>query len=402
MNKKINLIIFGMSAYENWLAGVQNRNFQILQELIKQKDVEKIIYVDYLPWTFKQALKIALSILRSRLKLKKIHYPSLTSRLTKPLEKLLVYSNFGYFFNKSKFYQQLKQLILKELGNNYLLWSYYPVNLDYLTELQPKLTVFDLVDNWAEHPSYQTIKNQLVQNYKQLVQKADLVFTVAEHFKNWLGDEANIYWLPNGVRTEKFNEPSRLINKDLSIIPEPRIGYTGTIQNRIDFPLLEYVLQQHPQKSFVFIGPTWPIYFSWLWPNSPRQLIIKLRKKYKNFYWLGRKSYQEIPTYLHHCKIGIIPHTTGSYTRYTDSMKIYEYLAAGLPVVTTPAPNLEQFAGLIQVATTPEEFSHAIDEALLENNPPANSRRQAVAQANDWSRRAETMLQLIQKKLAER
>lgn len=402
MNKKINLVIFGMSAYENWLAGVENRNFQILQELTKQKDIEKIIYIDYLPWTIKQALKTVLSIISCRLKIKKNRYPSWTSRLTKISEKLLIYSDFGYFFNRSKFFKRLKKIISTELNSSYLLWSYYPVNLDYLEELQPELIIFDLVDNWAEHPSYQKIKNQLIQNYKQLIQKADLVFTVAEHFKNWLGDEANIYWIPNGVRTEKFSEPSRLINKDLSTIPEPRIGYVGTIQNRLDFPLLEYVLQQHPQKSFVFIGPTWPIYFSWLWPNSPRQLIKKLQKKYKNFYWLGRKPYQEIPTYLHHYKVGIIPHTTGNYTRYTDSMKIYEYLATGLPVVTTPAPNLEQFAGLIQVAATPVEFSHAIDEALLENNRQANNNRQAVALANDWSRRAETMLQLIEKKLAER
>ncbi|MCX6784515.1 MAG: glycosyltransferase [Candidatus Komeilibacteria bacterium] len=404
MNKKLNLVIFGMNSYEAWQSGVENRNFQVLEELTKRPEIEKILFLDYLPWTWKQAAKMLLGIIRSRLRFEHHnHYPAWSGRLKQISEKLLVYTDAGYFLNRARFYQRLKKIIAQKLGDNYSLWSYYPVDLGYLTELQPELVIFDLVDNWAEHPSYQKIKKQLLANYTNLIKQADLVFTVAEHFKNWLGDEPNIYWIPNGVRTEKFTEPTKLINKDLATIPEPRVIYVGTIQKRIDFELLEYLLAQHPQKSFIFIGPAWPNYWYWrFFPNNPHRTIVDLQKKYHNLHWLGRKPYPEVPAYLHQSKVAIVPHISNEFIQYTDSMKIYEYLAAGLPVVTTPSPNLEQFSNFIHLAKTAPEFSRALDQALAENNPVNNLHRQTLTENHHWSKRVEIMIQLIEKKITER
>src|SRR3989338_8056393 len=116
MNQKINLVMFGMSYYEDWLKGVENRNFHILQELLKQDKIGKIIYIDYLPWTFKQAVKTALHLIGSRLKSKNRSWPSWSARLLRQQPKWLIYSDFNYFFNRRKFYQKLQKVIHQELG----------------------------------------------------------------------------------------------------------------------------------------------------------------------------------------------------------------------------------------------------------------------------------------------
>jgi len=104
--------------------------------------------------------------------------------------------------------------------------------------------------------------------------------------------------------------------KDLENIPKPIIGYLGIIQQRIDIDLLEYLAQKNPDKSFVLIGPLWPVYFRKL--RKPA-IEIKRLEKYKNIYLLGRKKYQQTPVYINNFQVAICPHKIDKFIKSTNS-----------------------------------------------------------------------------------
>jgi glycosyltransferase involved in cell wall biosynthesis len=174
-------------------------------------------------------------------------------------------------------------------------------------------------------------------------------------------------------------------------IPHPIIGYIGTIQSRVDINLLEYLAQKNPDKSLVLIGPIWPEFL-----KKIRRPAIEIRlKKYKNVYFLGRKSYQESPKYIHQFDVAIIPHKLDEFIKYTHSLKLLEYLACGKPVVTTPASGAEKFSHLIYIAQDYRDFNEKIQKALTENNPELVRLRLEAARENSWSLRFEKMMELI-------
>jgi glycosyltransferase involved in cell wall biosynthesis len=127
----------------------------------------------------------------------------------------------------------------------------------YWQSLGQKFTIFDAVDNWLNHSSYQKYKEQLKASYDLIEKQADLIFTVSPNLVHFFGDQPNVYWLPNGVDTKHYSQKFSLINRDIADIPKPVIGYIGVIQDRVDLKLLEHLAVANPSKSIVLVGPVW-------------------------------------------------------------------------------------------------------------------------------------------------
>ncbi|EKE15361.1 MAG: hypothetical protein ACD_12C00048G0001, partial [uncultured bacterium] len=316
-----------------------------------------------------------------------------TSKLIKKTEKLYVYSSIDSYFSLDRFIEKTKKIIDDlEMKDNLILWSYFPVFIEYLGKLGEKLVVFDAVDNWTEHPSFSKLKERLRNNYKVIDEKADLIFTVSKELVELFQNKEKIHWIPNGIDAAHFQKEAKIISRDITNIKKPIIGYIGIIQDRVDTDILEYIAKKNPDKSLVLIGQTWPIFLRKF--RKPTAEIQRL-EKFPNVYFLGPKSYDEAPSYLQQFDLGIIPHKVDEFTRSMNPLKLYEYLACGLPVVTTSVSGAEVFENIIYTAHHKEEFNEKISQALSEDSEELRRKRKEIIKIHSWDKRIEEMLNYI-------
>lgn len=382
--------MFNMSSFAEWEEGVSNRNFHVLQQLMQSENIGKIIAVDYLPLTFKRALRNFKENIVLHLKSGEVVKKSLTSKLTKVSDKLYVYSDVDFFWRPQKTLARLKKITWELNFGDWILWSYLPYVVPYCHNLGQKLTVFEAVDNWLKHSSYQKHASTLKESYKIIKDQADLIFTVSENLLNFFDNQTNVYWIPNGVDWKHYNKHFSLVNRDIADIPKPIIGYIGVIQDRVDLDLIAYLAKANPDKSFVLVGPVW----------SEQDLTQKALSQYPNIHFLGYKSYQEAPMYIQQFSLGLIPHKKAEFSVTTNPMKMYEYLAAGKPVVASMGAGTENIENFLEIADSYEEFNKKINLLLAEDNvKKQNSRREYVKQ-HSWVNAVNKMLELINNKLA--
>jgi len=405
--KDLEIIMFNMSGYAEWQKGVINRNAHVFEKFGNHPCVKRIIAVDFLPFTFKRAVRnYWQNIIRGEKG--EVVFRDLTTRVVRIRHcrnEVYVFSTIISLFSRRGVAAKIDR-VLKKIGPveaKRIIWSCFPMFTEYFSKnrqgIKADLTVFDAVDNWIEHPSFKKQREILGKNYRTIAAKSDLIFTVSENlvnfFKNF-GRERDIYWIPNGVDVFHFTEKSTVKPEDLKNIPRPVIGYVGIIQQRLDIDLLEYLVEKNPEKSFVLIGPLWPVYFRKL--RKPTVEISRL-KKHKNVYLLGRKEYRQTPDYIKNFDLAISPHRLDSFGRYTNSLKVLEYLACGKPVVSTPPSGVERFSHLLYIATDYQDFDKKMNMALKENSEELKKERIRQMRSQDWDYKIEKMLELIGHKL---
>lgn len=380
--------MFNMSNYSEWDEGVSNRNYHVLKELINRPEVNKILAIDYLPLTFKRAVRVFKEDLVLNIQDSKVIKRGLTHKVSKISDKLYVYSDINFFFNPKATIKNIKKTALKLNFGDMVVWSFFPFVAPY-SDLGQKLTIFDAVDNWLLHSSYEKQKTRLEESYNLIKNQSDLIFVVSNNLLNFFDDQPNVYWIPNGVDIKHYNKKYSLINRDISDIKKPIVGYIGVIQNKVDFDLIKYVAEKNPDKSVVLVGPVWD-------EQDQNKIILD---KLENVHFLGYKKYSESAMYIQQFDVGIIPHKREAFSASTNPMKMYEYLACQKPVVASSNIGTENVEQMIYTANTPEEFNQKINQALEENSPDKEEQRLEFVKNFSWFNTVNKMLELINNKL---
>ncbi len=383
------VIMFGMSNHSEWDRGVSNRNYHVLKELLNKPEINKVLYVDYLPLTWKRALRILKEDIFVNKKNATVIKRSATFKVSKVSEKLYVYSDINFVFSPLMTVNNIKKIALKLNFGDLVLWSFNPFIAPYWQKFGSKLIVFDAVDNWSAHSSYIKMQARLKKAYELVKNEADIIYTVSKNLLNFFEDQANVHWIPNGVDFIHYNKQYSLINRDIADVKKPIIGYIGIIQEKVDLDLVHYLAEKNPDKSIVLVGPIW----------DEQSLQKKELKNYKNIHFLGYKSYEEAPMYIQQFDIGIVPHRANDFSVSTNPMKVYEYLACGKPVVSTENVGTENMNDIIKVASGYEDFNQLVNEALQASSTEQVQARQDFAKKYSWYNTVEKMLDLINKKL---
>jgi glycosyltransferase involved in cell wall biosynthesis len=179
---------------------------------------------------------------------------------------------------------------------------------------------------------------------------------------------------------------------DQNHVPRPRLGFFGVIDERMDMALLRGAADVRPDWHFVMVGPVVKIDPATL-PQGP------------NIHWIGSRKYQELPAYLSGWDVGIMPFAINQSTRYISPTKTPEFLAAGVPVVSTPVPDVvNPFGdlGLVEIARNPQEFI-ALSEQLMARPKKAWLRKvDAHLSTMSWDLIWERMDLLMQRALNQR
>ncbi len=162
------------------------------------------------------------------------------------------------------------------------------------------------------------------------------------------------------------------------------VGYVGTIDDRSDYDLLHHLFTSMPDAEFVFVGRI----------LSERGLAIL--KKYPNVKIEGPKMPEQLPPYLQSFSVGIIPFVKDDFTKGIYPMKINEYLAAGLPVVSTAFGDIADFASLIKITDDKETFRQYLLSEIADDTPGKRLARLKTAESNTWEKRAEELSTVIE------
>ena len=180
----------------------------------------------------------------------------------------------------------------------------------------------------------------------------------------------------NGVNFDLFRTGYSFPKKQPVVI-----GFIGMIAGRIDFSILEEIARHFPEATLMLVGD---VAFD---GRSVDQEVSQL-KIHSNVVFTGAQPSEKLPHYLKSFHIGIIPNVKNTQTAAVYPMKINEYLAAGIPVVTTDFAPLDEFAGYITVARSTAGFIQGIEQELTSDNDQKRQARQEIARRNSWDNRA--------------
>ncbi len=168
------------------------------------------------------------------------------------------------------------------------------------------------------------------------------------------------------------------------------IGFAGNFMTlKVDFELLEAVAAARPEWTLLLIGPVQP----------DAEAALKSLQRHENVTWLGLKAYADLPRFVAAFDVGIIPYTRNAYTQSCQPVKLYEYLAAGKPIVASGLPALADKEPDVVLAEGADGFVAAIEDALRLDSDDDRARRMALAAQNTWENRASTLLDLVSQAL---
>lgn len=286
----------------------------------------------------------------------------------------------------------LLKAFLEQLSiSNYIFWYYSPMMYLFSKQLDPALIVYDCMD---ELSAFKFAPARLKETEKELFDVADVVFTGGHSLyqaKKHL--HHNIYPFPSSIEKEHFAK-ARIHNQepaDQQHISYPRLGFFGVLDERFDIELIREVATKKSEWNFILLGPVVKINLD----DLPRN---------ENIFYLGTKSYNELPAYISGWNIALVPFALNESTRYISPTKTPEYLAAGKPVISTAITDVVSPYGeenLVSIIHSADEFIEAAERILKQENKNAWLKKvDAFLKNNSWNNTFEAMNDIIKKELA--
>ena len=285
----------------------------------------------------------------------------------------------------------LKRLLDAHLASAHgplIAWYYTPMMLPFSKHITPDVTVYDAMDELSK---FKFAPEHLLSYEQELIDRADVVFTGGSSLYEAKKDRhPHVHCFPSSVDRAHFAKARarQFDPADQEDLPRPRLGFYGVIDERFDTELLASIAEMRPSWSFVMLGP-----------------VVKIAQedlpKRHNIHYLGGKTYDQLPSYLSGWDVALMPFAMNESTQFISPTKTPEYLAGGRPVVSTPIKDVVRHYGQLEgvrIASTPEEFVAACEEALeLARNPESGWLAEAdlALSASSWDTTQARMAGLI-------
>lgn len=288
--------------------------------------------------------------------------------------------------------QQAFQKALRQLHfTRPLVWFYHPEWADWVEAVSAAaLRLYHVVDDYASYQGQSESDRDYIRACEQrLVQGVDAVFVVSPALLT--AKEAlhpRVFLVPNGVDTQAFAEALRdpRLPDELARIPPPRVGYSGLIGDKLALGAIWQLAIMHPEWSVVFLGSV----------NASEKLPLwKSLLTLKNVHYLGAWPGEAVPHFLKGMAVGLMPYEQDQHSNSISPLKLYDYLAAGLPIAAVDIPAVREFSAWVSIADRPEAFPAAVERALAGDSPQSRQARLAVASQHSWTKRVETLSRII-------
>lgn len=254
--------------------------------------------------------------------------------------------------------------------NDPMVWCRLPVSVQTLECLAPRRAIYDVTD---DYDFYALSKAELAltrTRERRLAARVDQVFTTTDELQTKLSGftSSPVTRVPNGVDGMFFARPQG--PDPLEGMPHPRIGFVGLVAPWMDFDLLARLAATWPNRVVV-VGPVKP-------EVEARFAAIP------GLVHIGGVPHREVPSWLYAFDVCIQPHVINELRHRSDPLKVVEYLATGLPVVSVALRSLETMRPLVDLATTGDQFMNLVAHRLQHPGTDLADARRALAATRNW------------------
>jgi glycosyltransferase involved in cell wall biosynthesis len=269
-------------------------------------------------------------------------------------------------------------------------WSYTPIYEELAGAFGEACLVYDVVNDYAAMPYYRRAVGPHVADLdRRLTERADIVFVVNdglfEQRSEWNSACRNV---GNAGDVRSFGRARELLGepKDMRELSRPRVGFHGTLTGeKLDLPVLAGLVERRPDWTFVLVGPE----------KDPA--VRAMLGRHEHVHFLGLRGAAELPAYLAAFDLLLIPYRRAPFVGLP--LKVYEGLAAGLPVVATGVPELEGEPGITVVGSDAGELDVAISAILSSSPSPVPLE---ALEPHSWEAKALRQGDLVRELLASR
>jgi glycosyltransferase involved in cell wall biosynthesis len=257
-----------------------------------------------------------------------------------------------------------------------------PTAWDVVAPMRKRSLLFNRSDRHSEFPESDQDTIRALEN--ELLRASDVVLYVS---RSLLADELPLTgdraeFLDHGVDLEHFTVRPEL-PAAIERIPRPRVGFFGGLDDYlVDFDLLERVAAELPDASLVLIGDA--------------TCSMDRFDKYPNVHWLGYLPYEQIPAHGSGFDVALMPWLDNTWIQHSNPIKMKEYLALGLPVVSTDFAEVRHYADQIRIAGDPAEFVALIRTTLADGGLTGPAQRRAAVLTASWESRARQLMALAE------
>jgi glycosyltransferase involved in cell wall biosynthesis len=384
----IGMIYLGMSPWD----GMWKNRHHLMSRFARKMPV---VYVE--PW---QGLRKVRRALLSGRRVRELNW-QISSERSKNLHVFespaqLAVSGSGMLraLTRNRWYSGI-QKVARDAGiRRPILWISRPEMASAVGRFGESLSIYHVVDEYGGYTKQdEETREKLWREEEGLLDAVDVSIVVSKALlQSKSGPGRDVFLVENAVdigaydaRRDHPDTPA-----DLAAIPRPRLGYGGLIGKRLDLALLLNLARSRPEWSIVLFGKT-----------DRRDCTVELDAlaKQENVYFLGEKSYEQVPDYVLGLDIGLLPYRINMETRNISPLKMYEYLAAGLPVVSTPIPAVESCKTVVDIHECESGFEEACESRLLSNDKGAVESRVTFARRNSWESRVGEIWDIISARL---
>jgi glycosyltransferase involved in cell wall biosynthesis len=283
-------------------------------------------------------------------------------------------------FNRLWLKQQVRWAMRKLGFQQPINWIFYPAAAIMAGAFNEDLLIYYCVD---EYSAFTGVSAQALQEMEmQLISRSDLVVVISDLlYQSKVRFNPRTALVRHGVDFSHFRQaldPALARPADIANLPKPVIGFFGLIADWVDVELMAQVAKHFAHGSLVVLGKA----------TTDVSALAAL----PNVHLLGRKPYAELPAYCKGFDVALMPFRINELTLNSNPLKVREYLAAGLPVVSTPIPEVEVL-GQCRIAGTPEDFIHEVEQALRDPGPRV-ARSEAIRHES-WEARVNEVRQQV-------
>jgi teichuronic acid biosynthesis glycosyltransferase TuaH len=293
-------------------------------------------------------------------------------------------------YNETIIAKQLRRIIENHSLRDIIYINSFVFHYPNLTQyFHPKLSIYHCVD--PVFTPYDA-KHGIVSE-KLIIDQSDLVICTSQQlYREKSRVHAKTYFVPNAANIDhsiQATDPHLSVHEGLSNISKPIVGYFGNIERRIDYELMREVASKNPDISFVFAGP------------MERELVPDFFLSIPNIHFTGRVAYDQMPSMLKGFDVAIIPFKKTPESTTVFPLKLFEYLGAGKPVVSTDFNlDLKSFTdNLVSYCSNADTFSTSIKQALNNDTPALKQMRIELAGHHTWEKRTEEFEKIIEQQL---
>jgi glycosyltransferase involved in cell wall biosynthesis len=265
-----------------------------------------------------------------------------------------------------------------------VLWYYEPRYSSLIGKLNERMVVYDCADDRMEFAGVpQWIKEYL----ELLINKAQIIFATSDNLYNKMRQygKDNVYMVGNGVDVDHFKKAMSNIPipEDIKMLKKPIIGYFGVIDQWLDLELIKKLASAYPNSSILLIGPIMLM---------PCEELNEL-KKCQNVFFIGKRPYNLLPSYLKAFDVCIIPFKMNELTKSVNPVKLYEYLAGWKNVVSTALPEINKYNDLVYIAQDYDDFIHKLNLAL--SSDIQSYQTNTVLNENAWDTKVKNIIKIL-------